>query len=280
MIAVPLMCLVILSLSWRTHLRNLDYRSGVALWTDTIAKRPENPRAHYCLGLELRRLGKTTEAQAEFATAVDIGIPVAEFYVALADGQRAQGQPAAAIANYHKAIRLKPGLPQAHNGLGATLHSQGRLEDARTAFEAATELNLPQARYNLAAVLIDLEDDEAAVPILWECLEAHPQFERPARRLAWIYATSSDESLLDGERALQVLAEHCQVEESGSPFVWDTYAAALARVGRFNEASVAARRAIELAANAERDELHDRIEQRLLNYDSGQAWPQAKENQS
>ena len=280
LIAAPLMCLIILPLSWRTHLRNLDYHSGVALWTDTIAKRPQNPRAHYCLGLELRRLGKTTEAQAEFATAVDIGIPVAEFHVALADGQRAQGQSTAAITNYRKAIRLKPGLPQAHNGLGATLHSEGRLEDARTAFEAATELNLPQARYNLAAVLIDLGDEQAAVPLLKACLAAHPQFERPARRLAWIYATSANGSLLDGELALQVLAEHLQMEESGSPYVWDTYAAALARVGRFNEASEAARRAMELAAKAERDELHDRIKKRLLNYDSGRAWQQAKENQS
>ncbi len=275
MLAVPLAFLVVIPLAWRTHLRNLDYRSGVSLWTDTIARRPENPRAHYCLGLELRRLGKITEAQAEFAAAIDIGIPVAEFHVAMADVRRVQGQSDAAIASYREAIRLEPDLPQAHNGLGVTLHAEGRLEDARVAFDAATQLNLPQARYNLAAVLIDLDDEAAAVPHLQECLAAHPQFERSARRLAWIHATSSNESLLDGERALRILADHCRVEDSGSPLVWDTYAAALARVGRFDEAATAAERAVELAAEANRDELRENIAKRLATYSAGQGWQQS-----
>ena len=274
MLAIPLACLVMLPLAWRTHLRNLDYHSGVTLWTDTISKRPENPRAHYCLGLELRRVGRTDEARTEFAAAVDIGIPVAEFFVALADGQQAEGQPNAAITNYRKAIKLKPGLPQAHNGLGVTLHAEGRLNEARVAFQTATDLNLPQARYNLATVLIDLGDDAAAVPHLQDCLAAHPEFERSARRLAWIHATSSNESLLDGERALQILAEHCQVEESGSPLVWDTYAAALARVGRFAEATAAAERAMDLATEANREELREKIAQRLASYSGGHRWQQ------
>ena len=95
-----------------------------------------------------------------------------------------------------------------------------------------------------------------------------------ARRLAWIHATSSNESLLDGERALQILAEHCQVEESGSPLVWDTYAAALARVGRFAEATAAAERAMDLATEANREELREKIAQRLASYSGGHRWQQ------
>ena len=278
-LAVSVMLAVLLPLAWRTHMRNLDYR-GFRLWIHTVERCPLNPRAHYVLGQELLRRGRVAEARSKIEDAIRIGIPVASFHVGMGDCQRSLGHLDEAIESYREAIRIDPDLEQAHNVLGVVLHGQGKLESAREAFKAAADLGLPEASYNLAAVLIDLGNDAAAIPLLEDCLGTHPQFERSARRLAWIYATSSDGSLLDGEQALKVLAEHCQVEESGSPFVWDTYAAALARVGRFNEASDAAGRALDLAAEAERDELHKRIEQRLLNYDADQAWQQAKENQS
>ena len=273
-LAAPLMVAVVLPLAWMTYLRNLDYQSGEALWTDTIAKAPLNPRAHYLLGKVLLEQGRVEEAQSKFEDAISIGIPVAEFHVGMGDCHRELGRPSAAIASYREAIELEPDLSHAHNGLGVILQSEGQLAEARVVFQTATELGIPEARYNLAAVLIDLGDDAAAVPYLHECLAAHPQFERPARRLAWIHATSSNESLLDGERALQILAEHCQVEESGSPLVWDTYAAALARVGRFDEATTAAERAMGLAAEANREELREKIAQRLASYSAGHRWQQ------
>ncbi|MHC4878583.1 MAG: tetratricopeptide repeat protein [Planctomycetota bacterium] len=279
-VAAPLALVVVLPLAWRTHQRNLDYRSGLTLWADTVEKRPLNPRAHYMLGQELLERRRLEEAQVKFADAIRIGIPVAEFHVGMGDCHRELGNSDDAIIEYQKAIRLEPDLAQAHNGLGVTLHREGRLAEARDAFQTATDLRLPEARYNLAEALIALGEDAAAVPHLEQCLAAHPRFERPARRLAWIHATSADEALLDGERALQILADHCRVDDSVSPFMWDTYAATLARVARYEEAAAAARLALKFASETKREELHGEIEDRLANYAGGRSWQQTRKGQS
>lgn len=277
-LVVPAMLTVLLLLAWRTHSRNLDYRSAVSLWAKTVDTRPQNPRAHYMLGQELLERGQAREAQEKFADAIQIGIPVAEFHVGMGDCQRELGRPDQALVSYREAIRLEPDLGEAHNGLGVVLHREGDLPAACEAFRTATDLGLPAALYNLAAVLIDLGEDAEAVPCLEACLEAHPQFERPARRLAWIHATSSDKSLLNGKRALQILTDHCDMEQSQSPLMWDTKAAALARVGRIDEAKVAAKSALKLAEEADRDELREQISERLTSYTAGQPWQQIEDS--
>ena len=47
-----------------THNRNTVYASRWAMWTDVLAKRPENPRAHWFTGLMLAEQGQTDEALA------------------------------------------------------------------------------------------------------------------------------------------------------------------------------------------------------------------------
>ena len=47
-----------------TAQRNFDYRSALALWSDTVAKRPDNPRAHVNLGSTLATAGQVDAACA------------------------------------------------------------------------------------------------------------------------------------------------------------------------------------------------------------------------
>ena len=47
----------ILALGAATRARNEVYRSQIALWRDTVAKRPDNPRAHHNLGMALAQAG-------------------------------------------------------------------------------------------------------------------------------------------------------------------------------------------------------------------------------
>ena len=54
-VIVPVVALTAISLAlgFATIDRNRDYRSKVAIWQDTVQKRPENARAPYSLGLAL-----------------------------------------------------------------------------------------------------------------------------------------------------------------------------------------------------------------------------------
>ena len=59
------------------------------------------------------------------------------------------------MAEYLEAIRLKPGLPEAHNGLGNALKDQGKLPDAVAEYREAIRLkpDLPEAHNNLGTIL-------------------------------------------------------------------------------------------------------------------------------
>ena len=117
---LPLLALAI-PLAWLTVQRNATYRSAVSLWTDTLAKRPQNERAYNCRGLAL------VEA----------------------------GQLLSAIADYQAAVRLRPPFSEAHNNLGCALVELGRTRDATVQFDVAARLNPRSAEIqgNLGAVL-------------------------------------------------------------------------------------------------------------------------------
>jgi Flp pilus assembly protein TadD len=111
--------------------RNHDYRSEVAIWSDTVAKRPLNPRANMSLGRALLRAHDATGAMPHLA----------------------------------EAVRLAPRYPEAHNNLGAALAEQDRIDESMVEFRTALALKpgLTDARSNLARALLRRSRfDEAA----------------------------------------------------------------------------------------------------------------------
>jgi tetratricopeptide (TPR) repeat protein len=171
-----------------TAQRNADYRSTLAIWSDTVAKRPGNARAHSDLGEALMSEGRIQEAIAQFEEGLRLnpdyaethnnlgnalsGLPgrsndaIAEFQAALRlkpDSAvvhfnlgnlwlNAPGRLNDAIAEYEKAVRLNPGYAAAHNNLGGALSSlPGRLNDAIAEYEKVLQLNpnFAEAHFNL-----------------------------------------------------------------------------------------------------------------------------------
>ena len=100
----------VVALSATTTRRNEDYRSEQAMWSDNVAKRPDNPRAHYNLGNILT-----------------------------------VGKPGEAISHYPEAVRLKPDYVDPHVNFGAVLFAQGELPEAIAQFTEAVRLK-PDSR--------------------------------------------------------------------------------------------------------------------------------------
>lgn len=123
-----------------TVYRNHDYRSAVAMWTDVVAKRPDNARAHSNLGLALIHDRQTEEGITSIRTSLRLDPNSAEAYnnwgFALAQQKRfAESEP-----QYREAIRLKPQYAEAHNNLGVALMEGGRLEEAALQYGEAMRL--------------------------------------------------------------------------------------------------------------------------------------------
>jgi tetratricopeptide (TPR) repeat protein len=140
--------LTIAALGFATATRNMDYSSKVAMWSDVVKKRPDNPRAHTHLGKALAESGKTDEA----------------------------------IDQFREALRLVPTLGDAQCSLGAALVSKGDLSEAKDQLLKAISL-VPQessAHYNLGIVFSDMgqtteaiDEFTRAVAIKPELAEAH-----------------------------------------------------------------------------------------------------------
>jgi tetratricopeptide (TPR) repeat protein len=141
--ALPLAAAAVL-LACLTHLRNSDYRSEEAIWTDTLAKRPGNVRAHCAYGFVLsQRPGGLPGAieQYEAAVRLDPGYVDAHNKLGIALAQT-PGRLPDAVAQFEEALRLDPRFVRAHDSLGTALAGiPGRLPDAVSEFEEALRID-------------------------------------------------------------------------------------------------------------------------------------------
>jgi tetratricopeptide (TPR) repeat protein len=78
-----------------------------------------------------------------------------------------------------------------------------------------------------------------------EALRSYPDDYQACNNMALILASCSDPSVRDGERALELSRKACAL--SSTLGTLDTYAVALARVGRFEEAASLERKLIRQA---------------------------------
>jgi tetratricopeptide (TPR) repeat protein len=189
---VPLAALG-LGLGFLTSRRNDDYRSELALWTDTVAKRPGNERAQNNLGFLLAKIpgrldeaiahydealrlkpdfvqahsnlggalveipGRRDEAIAQYEDALRLDPAFAQAHFNLACVlEKVPGRGDEALAQYREAVRLDPGFVAAHFNLGCLLEKvPGRLDDAVAQYQEAVRLkpDFAEARYNLGCAL-------------------------------------------------------------------------------------------------------------------------------
>jgi protein O-mannosyl-transferase len=138
-----------------TVARNEQYRSAVALWGDTVAKRPGNARARNALGLALAATGRRSEAVEQLEQAAWLEPKAPEIRNNLANRLAQVGRLAEALEQIDAALRLAPGLAEAHDSKGDILALLGRWPEARDCYATALQLEpeLNEAREHLAEAL-------------------------------------------------------------------------------------------------------------------------------
>lgn len=232
-----------------TSARNADYASAFDLWRDTVAKRPDNFRARYNLGLQWLERGRPDEAVAETREAArrTPENPDAHFNLALMLTRT--GQPAEAVVAAETSLRLRPGAADGWLALGNALLAAGRGGEAVPAFARAVEI-APQsfaARNNLGSALARLGRGEEAVAQFTEARRLRPDDAEARGNLAEAHVLLGGGLLQAGkpEDAMRHYAEARRLEP-GSFSVHFNSANALARLGRMAEAADEYREAIRL----------------------------------
>lgn len=158
--------------------RNRDYRSEVAIWEDTVEKRPRNHRARTNLGVALGKLGRNNEALEQLREALRLQPDYAQAANNLGNALAMLGQRQDALVYYRRAIRCKPRYAEAYNNLGATLADLQRYGEAAECYRKAVDFRprYPEALNNLGEALTQLGRPGEALPHFEEALRLRPGY--------------------------------------------------------------------------------------------------------
>jgi tetratricopeptide (TPR) repeat protein len=214
-LGAALVSAAVLALGFATVRRSDDYRSEVAMWSDTVAKRPGSPRAHNNLGVALTKQGKLDEAVAEYAEAARLKPDEVHARNNLGDALFKQGRTEEAIIQFKEAVRarptfapshsnlgaalmwakrydeavdaysvavsLDPNSSQTHNALGTALYFHGRIKEAIVQYSAAIRVRpgFAEAHYNLGLALLEQGDTEGAIAQFSEAFRLKPDYAKP-----------------------------------------------------------------------------------------------------
>jgi len=149
-LTIAIICINML-LGFMTYKRNNDYRSEMAIWLDTVNKRPDNFRGYHGVGLAFA-------SEKEFSQGLEYMLRALKLnpqnpYVNTDTGfiLFLMKRPKEAIPYFEQSIKLKPNNSKAQNNLGAALAQTGNLQQAIVHFSRALEMkpDYTSARNNL-----------------------------------------------------------------------------------------------------------------------------------
>jgi tetratricopeptide (TPR) repeat protein len=166
-----------LALGVLTLHRNHIYRSELRLWSDTVAKRPDNARAQNNLGKALVEAGQIERAMQCFGTALRLLPDYPETHNNYGYALERSGRLDEAAGQYAEAVRLRPTYAQAHANLGTVLTDLGRPAEALPHFEQALAFrpDFVEALWGLGNALAQAGRPVESLPYFDRALQADPQ---------------------------------------------------------------------------------------------------------
>ena len=164
------------SLMLTTQARNHLYHSAVLIWSDTVAKVPSNARAHNNLGVALMAEGRTGEARAEFARAVELRPNHAFALHNLGTALLRDGMKPEAVDAFRRAVAAAPRSAESYLSLGIALMQLNQKAEAESAFETAIRIDpgVSDAKIELAKLRRDAGREDEALKFLMEAVALRP----------------------------------------------------------------------------------------------------------
>ena len=227
-----------------THARNRDYWSDERIWEDTVEKRPNNPRARVSYGIDLQAAGRLGDAEREL----------------------------------REAVRLKETSASAHANLGPILCATGRLNECIVHLTRALEIDpdYTSVHANLAEAYGASGQRALAAQQFALALNAAPDKPFLLNRLAWLLATSPEDSVRNGPRAVELAERAVSITGRQDIMSLETLSAAYAEAGRFEDAVRVAREALAQAERQGNDAAARNLAHRIPGFEMRQTYREAR----
>ena len=191
------------------------WRDSETLFKHALAVTSKNDVAENNLGIVYLQQGRLDDAISLLQTAVALRPDNGPAHENLAKALLQKGQVTEALIHYRKLSELQPDNVETHNIVGTVLVQQGRLKEGVEEWE--------------------------------KVLAIEPNNGNALSNLAWVFATSPDDSLRNGPKAVQLAKQALRISGDRIPIVFRTLAAAYAENGQFAEAIQTAQQGIEVA---------------------------------
>lgn len=156
----------------------------------------------------------------------------------------------------------------AHASLADLLMRRGRVSEAIEHSEEALRIRPgdADAQNNLGLALLQTGDTQRAVAHLEKALEIDSGHMNAEVNLAWALATSSNESMRNGARAVRLAEDVARRAGHPNAIVLRTLASAYAETGRYSDAIETAQQAIAIAKTTGNEGLASDLERNIAAY--------------
>ena len=174
--------LLLVGLTARTIIRNLDWRTMDHLSIATARTSPSDPKTHNNMGDVYAKRGELQKAADEFELATKLNPRYADAYHNLANTYKDMGKHELAIQNYNKALEINPDIWQTYQGLGVVYYLQKDMPKALEYLEKAKAMN-PQdsgLRTNLGIMYLQAGQKDLAREEFTEALKLDPKNQKAA----------------------------------------------------------------------------------------------------
>ena len=124
---------------------------------------------------------------------------------------------------------------------------------------------------------ISIGDHKAARADLEKALELQPDDAGVLNNLAWLLATSPDDAIRDGKRAIELARKACEETQWKQPHIISTLAAGYAETGDFAEARKFSQQAVESEGSS--PEVKTQLQGELASYEAEKPWRERQEQE-
>lgn len=253
------------------------WRNSETLWTHALAVTTDNDVAHNNLGYLCVDRDDLDNALSHFEAASKIrsgkldphyNLATAFVEMNLGDAFARKGQPDEAMVHFEQAIKLQPDYAEAYYNCGNVLFAKGRIDEAIVDFEKTLQIqpNDADAHTGLGNALLSKGSPKEAIAHYKEAIALAPQDPHSRNNLAWVLATSSDPSIRDGPKAVELAQQAVTLSGNRGLLFFRTLAAAYAETGRFSDAIAVIQQAVTIARMQGKTDLADLLEADGLLY--------------
>jgi tetratricopeptide (TPR) repeat protein len=269
---------------------------------------PDEPALLQTRGEIYRAQEKLDKAIGEFSKVLQMQPGLSLALIHRAEAYYAADKLDEALADVESVLKEHPTLAVAHGLRAQVLASKDRLPEAIEEMAAVADAIPTQPEYRMQLALyylqnkqprkaieaysevlaldgdhflalrsrgdayLNIGEHEAAVADFAKALTVEPDDSPLLNNYAWVLATSPDDGVRDGRRAIELATKACDITKYEQPHIISTLAAAYAETGDFDKAREWSKKAVELNKEGQDEDITIELAKELDSYRENKPW--------